>query len=90
MRPAAPGLDGVLAHEAADLLVVHHQAQVQERGLDPAPAIAPELVADRRHGLDHGGVVTSNRGASQKVERAIPIRWHSRASETPPRRRSRT
>ena len=56
---AAPArrMQGVLAHQALDLLVVDHPAAMPERRLHAAPAIGLEFVLDRVHGLDQGGVV---------------------------------
>lgn len=47
----------MLAHETADLLVIDDHALLPEGGLDPAPAVVFELVADRSHRCDDGGVV---------------------------------
>lgn len=49
------------AHEAADLLVIHPPSLLAQGRLDAAPAVGFERVADRRHGLDEGGVVGSPR-----------------------------
>jgi hypothetical protein len=51
------GLEVMLAHEAANLLVIDNQALLPEGGLDPAPAVVFELVADPSHRRDDGCVV---------------------------------
>ena len=55
--PAGSGLEAVLAHEAADLLVIDDHALLMESGPDATPALVLELVADRSHSLDNGGVI---------------------------------
>ena len=54
---SARRMQGVLAHQAFDLLVVHDPAPMPEGRLHAAPAIGLELILDRVHGLDQGGVV---------------------------------
>jgi hypothetical protein len=63
---AAPDarLQVVLAHETADLLVVHHQPLLTQRRLDAPPAVGFERVADRSHGLDESGISPARTGAS--------------------------
>ena len=75
-REAAPhsGLEVVLAHETADLLVIDDHALLPEGGLDPAPTIVLELVADCGHCCNDSGVVggTDRFISLHPSERLIP------------------
>ena len=54
---SARRMQGMLAHQAFDLLVVHDPAAMPERRLHAPPSVGFELVLDRVHGLDQSGVV---------------------------------
>ena len=47
----------VLAHQALDLLMINDDALLPKGGLNTPPAVAFELVADDRNGLDDRSVV---------------------------------
>jgi len=47
VTPPPLGLKVVLAHQAAELLAVHHDALVAQRSAHATVAVAFELVADR-------------------------------------------
>ena len=57
VTPPPFGLKIVLAHQAAQLLAVHHDASVAQRGAHASIAIAFELIADRADpGEDFPGI----------------------------------
>src|SRR5665647_2516175 len=57
----ALGLQVVLAHQSADLLVVDDDAMMAEFGTDAPVAVSLELVADRPHAADNLGVVVNHK-----------------------------
>ena len=50
-------LQVMLAHEAADSLVIYRQALLSQCSLNTSPAVGLERVADGGHGFHEGGVV---------------------------------
>ena len=62
--PPVRRMHGVFAHQALDLLVVHDPAAMPECRLHAPPAVGFELVLDRVHGLDQGGVVGRSLGGA--------------------------
>ena len=53
----ALGLETVLAHQPADLLMIDDDALVTQLGADAAIAVSLKLVADRLHAADDLGII---------------------------------